>query len=65
MTARVLGPMALSISFGSMGQDQFRDFFNLALDVVVTEVIPGTDKASLMRELEEMLGEPIQWITEK
>lgn len=54
-----------SISFGSMGQDQFREFFTLALDVIVAEVIPGTDRGALIRELEQMLGEPIQWITEK
>ena len=54
-----------SISFGSMGQDAFQKFFNMALDVITTEVLPETNKEELIREVEQMLGEKIQWITEK
>ena len=54
-----------SISFGSMGQDAFQKFFNMALDVITTEVLPETNKEDLIREGEQMLGEKIQWITEK
>ena len=54
-----------SISFGSMGQDAFQKFFNMALDVITTEVLPETNKEDLIREVEQMLGEKIQWITEK
>ena len=54
-----------SISFGSMGQDAFQKFFNMALDIITTEVLPETDRDDLLREVEQMLGEKIQWITEK
>jgi len=54
-----------SISFGSMGQDAFQKFFNMALDIITTEVLPETDREDLLREVEQMLGEKIQWITEK
>jgi Protein of unknown function (DUF1367) len=52
-----------SISFGSMGQDEFQNFFNLAMDVITTEVLPDTSREDLLRELEQMLGE--KWIIEK
>jgi len=54
-----------SISFGSMGQDAFQKFFNMALDIITTEVLPETDREDLLREVEQLLGEKIQWITEK
>jgi hypothetical protein len=50
-----------SISFGSMGQDAFQKFFNMALDIITTEVLPETDRGDLVRELEQMLGEKIEW----
>lgn len=52
-----------SISFGTMGQDAFQKFFNLALDVITTEVLPETSKEDLLREVEQMLGEKI-WAAE-
>ena len=48
-----------SISFGTMGQDEFQKFFNMALDIVTTEVLAGTNREDLLRELEQMLGEKI------
>ena len=48
-----------SISFGTMGQDAFQKFFNMALDIVTTEVLAGTNREDLLRELEQMLGEKI------
>lgn len=53
-----------SISFGTMGQDEFQKFFNLALDVITVEVLPGTDREDLLRELEQMLGENL-WESQK
>ena len=50
-----------SISFGSMGQDDFRKFFDLVLHVITTEVLPEVRENDLVRELEEMLGEKIEW----
>lgn len=52
-----------SISFGTMGQDAFQKFFNMALDIVTTEVLAGTSKEDLLKELEEMLGETV-WVAE-
>jgi hypothetical protein len=51
-----------SISFHSMGQDDFRKFFNQCVDVIVAEVIPETDKDALLDEVFSMLGmEPEEW----
>lgn len=52
-----------SISFGTMGQDAFQKFFNMALDIVTTEVLAGTSRDDLLKELEEMLGEKV-WVEE-
>ena len=52
-----------SISFASMGQDEFQKFFNLAVQIIVTEVIPGTSVEDLIREVEAMLGEKVEpWV---
>lgn len=48
--------VAQSISFNAMGQDEFRKFFNAALDVIVAEVIPGLSAEHLILEVEQMLG---------
>jgi hypothetical protein len=45
-----------SISFGTMGQDEFQKFFNGSLDVIVTEIIPGLDRDDIIREVEDMVG---------
>ena len=46
-----------SISFGAMGQDDFRKFFALALDVITTEVIPDVSRSDIIKELNTMLGD--------
>ena len=46
-----------SISFSAMGQDAFQSFFNLTLDVITTEVLPDTDRDTLIREVEAMIGD--------
>ena len=48
--------VAKSISFNSMGQDEFRKFFDAAIDCIVAEIIPGMDRDDLIREVEVMLG---------
>lgn len=45
-----------SISFGTMGQDEFQKFFNASLDVIVAEIIPGLDREDIIREVENMVG---------
>ena len=37
--------------------------FNLALDVITTEVLPDVNRDDLLRELGQMLGEKI-WVAE-
>lgn len=45
-----------SISFNGMDQNEFQKFFNAALDIVVSEVIPGLSVEQLIVEIEQMLG---------
>lgn len=40
-----------SISFVSMDQKEFNDFFQRAMDFIVTDIIPGLNKADLEREI--------------
>ena len=47
---------AQSISFGAMDQIEFKSFFNAALDVIASEVIPGLNSDELIYQVEEMLG---------
>lgn len=48
--------VAKSTSFNAMSQDEFKKFFDAALDVIVTEVIPDLNTRHLIREVEEMVG---------
>lgn len=45
-----------SISFASMDQTEYGQFVNRALDVIVSEIIPGINRDELVREVESMLG---------
>lgn len=49
-----------SISFASMGQDEFRKFFSQSVDVIVTEVIEGLDRDALLHEVSQMMGENVE-----
>ena len=42
-----------SISFAKMSQDEFANFYERAIQFLITEVIPGLDRADLERELME------------
>ena len=44
-----------SINFAKMDQTEFEALFNRVLDFVAKEIIPGCDKADLVRELEEFM----------
>jgi Protein of unknown function (DUF1367) len=48
--------VAKSISFNSMGQDDFQKFFDASMDVISAEVIPGINQYELLHEVEQMLG---------
>lgn len=51
-----------SISFTSMGQDEFQKFFNLALYVIITEVVP-VSREQLLDQLEAVMGEKVEsWV---
>ena len=45
-----------SISFSKMSQEEFRAFFNKALDYLTTHVIPGLDSKTLEREVNDMIA---------
>lgn len=47
----------LSISFASMDQHSFNEFYDRAVDVILTKVLPNTDKADLEKQVLEILGE--------
>ena len=49
-----------SISFASMGQDKFRQFFTLSVDAITKEVIPELDMDVLLNEVSEMMGENVR-----
>jgi hypothetical protein len=49
-------PVPQSISFAKMDQADFAKFFDDALRLICTEVIPGTERDDLIREVETMLG---------
>jgi hypothetical protein len=45
-----------------MGQDDFQNFFNLALHVIITEVAP-IGREQLLKEVEDVLGEKMEsWV---
>lgn len=45
-----------SISFASMDQTEFSKWYDAAIDVIVTRIIPGLDRADLEREVMNMIG---------
>ena len=48
--------VAQSISFNAMDQIEFKKFFDAAMDVITTEIIPGLNSQELIEEVENMLG---------
>ena len=49
-----------SISFAAMGQDQFRQFFTMAIDLIIAEVVTGMDRDALLTEVSAMMGENVR-----
>ena len=45
-----------SLSFASMDQAEFSRWYDQAVDVIVTRIIPGLDRSELEREVLEMVG---------
>lgn len=50
-------PVPHSISFGSMGQDDFQRFFDDSVRLICEKVIPGTKGDSLISEVQNMIGQ--------
>lgn len=46
-----------SISFASMCQSEFEEFYNKVVDVIVTKVLPNTDKDDLEAQVMEIIGD--------
>lgn len=49
-----------SISFASMGQDKFKQFFTLSVDAITKEVIPELDMDALLAEVSAIMGENVR-----
>ena len=49
-----------SISFGAMGQDSFRKFFDASVDTIIADVLPETNKEELLKEVYQMIGQPLE-----
>lgn len=45
-----------SISFANMDQTKFDEVYSRTLDFVAKEIIPGVDKADLVREIQELMN---------
>lgn len=45
-----------SISFAAMDQHEFNQFFDRALRVVVSDILPGVDSDALRSEVEQIVG---------
>ena len=45
-----------SISFASMKQDEFDQFYERAVDLILTRILPAVDRADLDREVQEILS---------
>ena len=45
-----------SISFGSMDQDAFEEFYDRSVDLICRRIIPGLGHADLEREVNEILA---------
>lgn len=48
--------MPKSTNFESMDQTKFRQFFEQAIELICTEVIPGLEVSALVAEIREMLA---------
>jgi hypothetical protein len=51
-------PAPRSIAFDALPQDEFRDFFDRAVALVCSEVLPDTNREELVRQVETLLGNP-------
>lgn len=45
-----------SISFESLSQDEFEPLYDRFVNVITTQIIPGTGKQELLAEVEEMIA---------
>lgn len=46
-----------SISFANMAQDKFEKFYNKAVEIILTEILPGINKDDLEHRIIELLGD--------
>lgn len=46
-----------SINFNSMEQSEFESFYNHAVDIIISEILPGLNKTDLENRVLEILGE--------
>ena len=44
-----------SIAFESMPQDQFEEFYDAAVEIIVTQLVPGLNRRDLERQVDDLL----------
>lgn len=49
-------PIPHSTAFDKMSHDEFTDYFDKAIRLICTEVVPGMDSARLIAEVQGMIG---------
>ena len=47
-----------SISFASMDQSNFRQFYDRVIELICTRILPNTDSEQLKQRIEDIIGEP-------
>lgn len=47
-----------SISFANMDQSEFEQFYNKAVEFILSKILPAVDKADLEQQVYDVLGEP-------
>mgnify|MGYP000043799597 CR=1 FL=1 len=56
-TAQGIVEIPKSISFAKMSQTDFREFFERAIEVVCSDILPGVNSEDLNARVNEMLGD--------
>lgn len=57
LQGEIVGQKPASISFHSMGQDQWQEFFDRAMDLITGHFLPEVGKDELIAEVEKLLAD--------
>lgn len=56
LTSGMIMAIPRSISFANMKQDEFDQFFEKVVQLVITKILPGVDREDLRNRLDDMIG---------